>query len=226
MQMFLCLMVLTSLARLYISNRQLYKYKQKMLDMYISEFFQQDEFEASQSYNEEKLKFSMFKAIFTLTLEFCLWYFFVFIWIWNQVDSVMGKLNICQSVTYKNDMLQAYLFIVATTIMQMVIDIPFTIYSTFVIEEKWGYNKTTAGTFVCDQLKQLVLACLLMGIFVPLMLWIIHVAGPALIPSLIGFSVVMILFINLLVPTVILPLFFTLTDLEDGELKTAIFAES
>ena len=47
-----------------------------------------------------------------------------------------------------------------------------------------------------------------------------------MIPSLIGFSVVMILFINLLVPTVILPMFFTLTDLEDGDLKTAIFAES
>jgi hypothetical protein len=58
------------------------------------------------------------------------------------------------------------------------------------------------------------------------MLWIIHVAGPALIPSLIGFSVVTILFINLLIPTVIIPLFFTLTDLEDGELKKAIFAES
>ncbi len=58
------------------------------------------------------------------------------------------------------------------------------------------------------------------------MLWIIHAAGPALIPSLIGFSVVMILLVNLLIPVVILPLFFTFSDLEDGELKTAIFAES
>jgi STE24 endopeptidase len=59
-----------------------------------------------------------------------------------------------------------------------------------------------------------------------LILWIIHAAGPALIPSLIGFSVAMILLINLLIPVVILPLFFTFSDLEDGELKTAIFAES
>ena len=132
-----------------------------MLDMYISEFFQQDEFEASQSYNEEKLKFSMFKAFFTLSFEFCLWYFLIFIWIWNQVDSMMGQLNICQSVAYKNDMLQAYLFIIITTIMSMVIDLPFSIYSTFVIEEKWGYNKTTAKTFVCDQVKQFFLACVL-----------------------------------------------------------------
>jgi STE24 endopeptidase len=44
--------------------------------------------------------------------------------------------------------------------------------------------------------------------------------------SLAGASIVMIILINLLVPTVILPLFYDFTDLEDGELKTAIFAES
>jgi STE24 endopeptidase len=66
----------------------------------------------------------------------------------------------------------------------------------------------------------------LMALFLPLVLWIIHVAGPALIPSLIGFSVFMILLVNLMVPVLILPLFYTFTDLEDGELKTAIFAEA
>jgi len=108
----------------------------------------------------------------------------------------------------------------------MVLALPFALYKTFVIEEKWGYNKTTAGTFACDQIKGFLITCVLTAMFLPLMLWIIHAAGPALIPCLIGFSVAMILIINLLIPVVILPLFFTFTDLEDGELKTAIFSES
>lgn len=108
----------------------------------------------------------------------------------------------------------------------MVLVLPFSLYNTFVIEEKWGYNKTTAGTFACDQIKSFLITCVFNAIFLPLMLWIIHAAGPSLIPCLIGFSVVMILIINMLIPVVILPLFFTFTDLEDGELKTAIFSES
>lgn len=108
----------------------------------------------------------------------------------------------------------------------MFVSLPFSIYKTFVIEEKWGYNKTTKGTFVGDQFKSFFVACLLYAMFLPLMLWIIHVAGSALIPSLIGFSIVMILLVNLMIPIFILPLFFTFSDLEEGELRTAIFAES
>jgi len=95
-----------------------------------------------------------------------------------------------------------------------------------VIEEKWGYNKTTKGTFVCDQIKGLFVAAVLYALILPFMLWIIHAAGPALIPSLIGFSIVLILLVNLLVPVFILPLFYTFTDLKEGELRTAIFAEA
>ena len=123
-------------------------------------------------------------------------------------------------------MLQAYLFIIVLTLFNLVIDVPFALYRTFVIEEKWGYNKTTKGTFACDRLKGLLITCVLAGLFMPLILWIIHVAGSALIPCLMGFSIFVILFVNLLVPVVILPMFFTFTDLDEGELRTAIFAES
>ena len=123
-------------------------------------------------------------------------------------------------------MLQAYLFVIVLTLFNMVVDVPFAAYRTFVIEEKWGYNKTTKGTFVCDRLKGFLITSVLAGIFLPLILWIIHAAGSALIPSLMGFSIFVILFVNLLVPVVILPMFFTFTDLDEGELRTAIFAES
>lgn len=57
-------MVVTSVIKLYISSRQLAKYKLKMMDLYISEFFEQNEFESSQAYNQEKHRFGMLKSVF------------------------------------------------------------------------------------------------------------------------------------------------------------------
>lgn len=51
LEAYLALMVVVSLARLYISNRQLKKYKLRTMDMYVSEFFEQEEFESAQEYN-------------------------------------------------------------------------------------------------------------------------------------------------------------------------------
>jgi len=92
----------------------------------------------------------MFSAVFNLTVEFCIWYFFVPAWLWNKLDALMAQSNICLAVPYRNDIVQAFLFVLVMTLFNMVLALPFTIYKTFVIEERWGYNKTTAGTFACD----------------------------------------------------------------------------
>jgi len=63
-------------------------------------------------------------------------------------------------------------------------------------------------------------------ILIPLMLWIVDYAGDKLVPYLVAFTFVVIVVVNLLIPTVILPLFFKFTDLEDGKLKTDIFKEA
>jgi STE24 endopeptidase len=85
----------------------------------------------------------------------------------------MARLGLCMEEPYKNDMLQAYIFTILTTIVSMVFGLPGSIYATFVIEEKWGYNKTTAGTFVCDQIKTIFLTMVLTAIFLTLILWVI-----------------------------------------------------
>ena len=76
----------------------------------------------------------MFQSFFTLVVELSLWYFFVFTWFWGQIDVLMAQFRWCQSVSYKNDMLQAVLFVIATSIIQMIVDLPFKLYETFVIE--------------------------------------------------------------------------------------------
>jgi len=88
-------MVTVGLARIYISYRQLLKYKLRSMDLYISQFFDQKEFEDSQSYNEEKAQFNLIEALFTLIFDFLIWFFFVPAWVWNSMDTVMAKFNWC-----------------------------------------------------------------------------------------------------------------------------------
>lgn len=113
-----------------------------------------------------------------------------------------------------------------TTLIESLLNLPFSIYHTFVIEEKYGFNKMTPGTFVTDELKKFVLTMVLFAAIIPLILWIIHVSGPALVLTLAACSIGLVILLSLLIPTVIVPLFFTYTDLEEGELRTAVLAEA
>ncbi len=82
---------------------------------------------------------------------------------------------------------------IAITIVSMIISLPFKIYSTFVIEEKYGFNKTTAKTFICDQFKSFFIGVVFTIILIPLILWVVDVAGDKLVVSLVSVSFVLIL---------------------------------
>ena len=118
------------------------------------------------------------------------------------------------------------MFSVLITLIESLLNLPFSIYHTFVIEEKYGFNKMTPGTFVMDELKKFVIVMILFAVIIPLILWIIHVSGPALVLTLAACSIGLVILLSLLIPTVIVPLFFTYSDLEEGELRTAVLAEA
>jgi STE24 endopeptidase len=102
------------------------------------------------------------------------------------------------------------------------LSIPLQWYSTFVLEERFGFNKTTTATFWTDKLKGYLLALVLGGPIVSLLLYLIVSLGPGFwiyfLIVISGFS----LFINIFYTSLILPLFNKLTPLPDGELKMAI----
>jgi len=123
-------------------------------------------------------------------------------------------------------MFTSVLFTIFTSVFGMLISIPFKLYLTFVIEEKYGFNKTTSRTFICDQLKSLMLTVIFTSLLLPLILWVVDIAGDMLVVSLAGVSLSLIILIQLLVPTCIIPLFYKFSDLVEGTLKTDIFKES
>ncbi|MCK5850449.1 MAG: M48 family metallopeptidase [Kiritimatiellae bacterium] len=103
-----------------------------------------------------------------------------------------------------------------------IISIPFSIYSTFVLEEKYGFNKTTPRTFITDRLKGWALSMVIGTPILAGVLWFFGAAGGAAwLYCWVGITVIQ-LFLVFISPVLIMPLFNKFLPLEEGELKSAI----
>ncbi|MBS2211342.1 M48 family metallopeptidase [Carboxylicivirga mesophila] len=122
--------------------------------------------------------------------------------------------------------MQSLLFFAIIGLGSSIISLPFSIYGTFVIEERFGFNKTTPITFVLDLIKSMLLSVAIGGPLMALVIWLYTIAGDSfwlyawMVIS--GFTVFMTMFYT----SVILPLFNKQTPLEAGELREAIEAFS
>ncbi|MFP4060580.1 MAG: M48 family metallopeptidase, partial [Bacteroidales bacterium] len=102
------------------------------------------------------------------------------------------------------------------------IGMPFSVYDTFVIEEKYGFNKTTPRVFILDKLKGWMLSAIIGGGVFALIIWFYTVTREMFwIYAWIAVSFFM-LFITMFYSTLIVPLFNKQTPLEEGELRNEI----
>src|SRR6185369_6177001 len=179
----------------------------------IASFYDKEKYLKSLDYHREQTYFSFITSAFSLCLSLTMLIFGGFGWL----DGVL-RIYITSEIPL------ALAFFGILAIASDLITIPFQWYSTFVIEEKYGFNKTTIKTFITDKLKGYLLGAIIGGILLSALIYLISRIGPgfwiwfALIAS--GF----ILLANLFYTSLILPLFNKLTPLPDGELKDAIQA--
>ena len=109
-------------------------------------------------------------------------------------------------------------------LLKAALSLPFSVYATFVIEARFGFNKTTLQTFVMDLLKGLILALLLGTPLLAAILAFFQYAGPhAWWYCWIGVTLYMLV-VQFVAPTWIMPLFNKFTPLEEGELKSTILS--
>jgi STE24 endopeptidase len=109
-------------------------------------------------------------------------------------------------------------------LLKAAVSLPFSVYATFVIEERFGFNKTTMQTYVMDLLKGLILALLLGTPLLAAILAFFHYAGPnAWWYCWVGVTLYMLV-VQFIAPTWIMPLFNKFTPLEEGELKSMILS--
>jgi STE24 endopeptidase len=99
---------------------------------------------------------------------------------------------------------------------------PFSVYGTFVIEEKYGFNRTTPRTFILDKVKGWILGLIIGGGLLALVTWIYMKTGPWFWLIILGVITLFSVFMTMFYSNLIVPLFNKQTLLEDGSLRDRI----
>ncbi len=177
--------------------------------------YDDEKYEKSQAYQHALGRFGNFSATFSFLLTFSAIYFGWF----GLLDSWMRTFS-------PLDMLTTLMFFGVIFIISDLIGTPFSLYQTFVIEERFGFNKTSFKTFILDKLKGYVLTIIIGGVLMLVLLYLIASMGSDFWLIFWGVIVVFTLLMNMFYTSWILPLFNKLTPMEEGSLKEKIEAFS
>jgi len=165
----------------------------------------------SQAYARTYARFGLLRGTFNLIALLAFWYFGGFGWLDEQCQA-LGLGPIATGLGFIGTL------VCASTILGL----PFSIYSTFVIEERFGFNRTTPWTFVIDLLKGAVLGTFLGGILLALVLFLFQWAGRQAWLWCWAATTAFMLVTQFVAPTWIMPLFNRFTPLKNGDLKEAL----
>lgn len=170
-----------------------------------------ERYKKAQHYLKETTRF----GILTDTIITPLTIAFILIGGFNYVDLIARSF---QLISISTGLIFAGILLAASQLLS----IPFSTYSTFVIEEKFGFNRTTVKTFVLDILKSWLLTVVIGGSLFSLILWFFEKAGPWAWAYCWVVVVVFQIVITFVAPVILLPLFNKFFPLKEGELKSAI----
>jgi STE24 endopeptidase len=182
----------------------------------VKHIYDQEAYQKWLDYFREQMKFGLVSKTFDFVVVFALLVFKVF----GVVESL--SIDMTNSIY-----LQTLIFLGIYFVFSIVINMPFDYYHTFVIEEKYGFNKSTKKTFFMDQLKSFFIVVILIGAGIFGLHALYLVFADTIIIFIVGawiaLSIVMILMF-ILNTKVFVKLFNKLTPLEEGSLKTKIDA--
>ena len=174
-------------------------------------YYSQDEYARSQQYLSENTRFSYIVSSVNLIIILLV----IYLGLFNNIDLWVRGLGFSPIIT-------GLLFFGFLFIIQDIISTPFSLYSTFIIEEKFGFNKTSPKTYIIDKIKGYFILTILGGIILSALLYFFETFGTlAWLYAWVVISGFLIL-IQPLFTLIIAPMFNKFTPLEDGELKQRI----
>ncbi|PID76335.1 MAG: peptidase M48 [Deltaproteobacteria bacterium] len=177
-----------------------------------SQVFDKQEYAKSQNYLRVTTGFSLIKNSTNLFVTIA----FILAGGFNYADLL------ARSFGYSSSIITGLIFTGILTLFSFLAGLPFSIYSTFVIEENFGFNRTTVKTFCLDIIKGALLAVIIGGPLLAIILCFFESTGKY---SWLYCWLMVVLFsfvLQFLAPVLIMPLFNKFTPLEDGELKDRI----
>ena len=177
----------------------------------LNDIYNAEEYKKSQAYKLSNYKFGIITSTFSLALILGFLFFGGFAW----VDQVAFNYS-------SNTILQALIFFGIIMLGSDILNIPFSYYQTFVIEQKFGFNKTTHKTFLIDKLKQWAMTIIIGGGILSLVIWFFQWSGSNFWLYTWGLIAIFTLIMNLFYSKLIVPLFNKQVPLEAGSLKEKI----
>jgi STE24 endopeptidase len=175
------------------------------------EYYDADKYKQAQNYLKENTGFE----IITDTIFLAIILTFILLGGFNIVDQFARNFHLGLIPT-------GLIFAGVLLLTFQILHIPFSVYHTFVIEEKYGFNKTTVKIFILDILKSWLLATLIGGAAFSGILWFFGKAGSLAWLYCWVALILFQIFLVFIAPVVIMPLFNKFTPLEEGELRKAI----
>ncbi len=176
-----------------------------------SDTYDEETYRRSQEYTITNTKFGLLTSSFNLAVVLIFWFAGGF----NELDQWVRNLELAR-------IWDGLIYIGILGIARMLIGLPFSIYSTFVIEERFGFNRTTPKTFILDTLKSIGLGILLGGPLLAGILAFFMYGGSYAWLYAWGVVTAYTLFMQYIAPNWIMPIFNKFEPLEDGELRESI----
>lgn len=187
------------------------QWRGKELSEELTGIYDEEKYKKSQDYGKTNSRFSLISGSFQLVLILLMLFFGGFAW-FDQIANGFSS----------HPVWSALIFFGILFFLSDIINTPFSVYNTFVIEEKFGFNKTTVKTYILDKIKAWLLTIIIGGGLLGLIVWLyFQTTDMFWIYAWLALSVFSI-FMTMFYSNLIVPLFNKQTPLEEGELRNAI----
>ncbi|WP_452223242.1 M48 family metallopeptidase [Lacinutrix chionoecetis] len=177
----------------------------------LSDVYDKEEYKKSQNYKKTNYRFALITSAFSLVLTLG----FFFLDGFAYIDAIARQIT-------DNEILITLIFFGIIMLGSDIVTTPFSYYKTFVIEEKFGFNKTTKKLFIIDKIKGWFMGIIVGGGILALLTWFYQVAGEQFWLYAWVLIAVFTMFMNLFYSRLIVPIFNKQTALEAGSLRDAI----
>jgi STE24 endopeptidase len=203
----------------YLGYRQFRIFQRPKPPKVLEQEVSQEVFDKSQAYGRAKAWFSGASSLYGLVQTITIYHFDVFPKLWSLAGSFLLRFA---PARFTGEISQSIVFVLGFCLLQQILSLPVSIYGTFVLEEKFGFNKQTPKLFVTDLIKTDLLVGVLLPPVLAGFLGIVKKTGDRFFYFLWLFFAGLQVFMITIYPIVILPLFNKLSPLEEGKLKTDV----
>jgi STE24 endopeptidase len=205
----------------FLSLRQYQVLQHKKPPRALEDEVTQEVFDKSQAYGRAKAKFGAVSNIISLVENTAIIYYDLLPKLWGITGIWLARFA---PARFSGEISHTLIFFFTFNLITTVLSLPTSYYSTFVLEEKFGFNKSTVKLWVTDMLKSQGLMVVLGAPLLSAFLKIIQSTGTKFFYYLWLFGIAVQLFAITIYPIFILPLFNKLSPLQPGELKTGVEA--